>query len=130
MKVKSLSRVRLLATPWTAAYQASPSMGFSRQEYWSGVPSSAKPHSGCSLCPGSSDKVGWCLSQTLCDGWNPWATFDDWQARHPQPLVGSPDGAGAPVVGNVSILMPSWRPGCCSQVLPTPQLSSTPKYSG
>ena len=38
MKVKSLSRVRLLATPWTAAYQASPSMGFSRQEYGSGVP--------------------------------------------------------------------------------------------
>ena len=32
------SRVRLLATPWTAAYQAPPSMGFSRQEYWSGVP--------------------------------------------------------------------------------------------
>ena len=38
VKVKSLSRVGLLATPWTAAYQASPSMGFSRQEYWSGVP--------------------------------------------------------------------------------------------
>ena len=38
MKVKSLSRVRVLATPWTAAYQAPPSMGFSRQEYWSGVP--------------------------------------------------------------------------------------------
>ena len=38
MKVKSLSRVRLLATPWTAAYQAPPSMGFSRQEYWSGLP--------------------------------------------------------------------------------------------
>ena len=37
-KVKSLSRVRLLATPWTAAYQAPPSMGFSRQEYWNGVP--------------------------------------------------------------------------------------------
>ena len=36
-KVKSLSRVRLLATPSTAAYQAPPSMGFSRQEYWSGV---------------------------------------------------------------------------------------------
>ena len=34
----SLSRVRLLATPWTAAYQAPPSMGFSRQEYWSGLP--------------------------------------------------------------------------------------------
>ena len=39
VKVKSLSRVRLSATPWTAAYQAPPSMGFSRQEYWSGVPS-------------------------------------------------------------------------------------------
>ena len=38
VKVKLLSRVRLLATPWTAAYQARPSMGFSRQEYWSGVP--------------------------------------------------------------------------------------------
>ena len=38
VKVKSLSRVRLVATPWTAAYQAPPSMGFSRQEYWSGVP--------------------------------------------------------------------------------------------
>jgi len=38
VKVKSLSHVRLLATPWTAAYQAPPSMGFARQEYWSGVP--------------------------------------------------------------------------------------------
>ena len=38
VKVKSLSRVRLLVTPWTEAYQAPPSMGFSRQEYWSGVP--------------------------------------------------------------------------------------------
>ena len=37
VKVKSLSRAWLLATPWTAAYQAPPSMGFSRQEYWSGV---------------------------------------------------------------------------------------------
>ena len=38
VKVKSLSRVRLFATPWTVTYQASPSMGFSRQEYWSGLP--------------------------------------------------------------------------------------------
>ena len=36
--MKSLSRVRLLTTPWTAAHQAPPSMGFARQEYWSGVP--------------------------------------------------------------------------------------------
>ena len=38
VKVKLLSRVWLLATPWTAAHQAPPPMGFSRQEYWSGVP--------------------------------------------------------------------------------------------
>ena len=38
VKVKSLSRVRLFATPWTAAYQAPSPMGFSRQEYWSGLP--------------------------------------------------------------------------------------------
>ena len=38
VKVKSLSRVQLLVTPWTAAHQAPPSMEFSRQEYWSGVP--------------------------------------------------------------------------------------------
>ena len=60
VKVKSLSRVRLLATPWTAAYQASPSMGFSRQEYWSGMPSP-------SPVPGRGDsryedfEVGVCL---------------------------------------------------------------------
>ena len=38
VKVKLLSRVRLFATPWTVAYQAPPSMKFSRQEYWSGLP--------------------------------------------------------------------------------------------
>ena len=38
VKVKSLSRVQLFVTPWTIAYQAPPSMGFSRQEYWSGLP--------------------------------------------------------------------------------------------
>ena len=38
VKVKSLSRVQLFATPWTVAHQAPPSMGFSRQEYWSGLP--------------------------------------------------------------------------------------------
>ena len=56
VKVKSLSRVRLLATPWTAAYQAPPSMGFSRQEYWSGVPLPS-PHlaaTGCQIIVESS----------------------------------------------------------------------------
>ena len=43
VKVRSLRRVRLLATPWTAAYQAPPSMGFSRPEYWSGVPLPSPP---------------------------------------------------------------------------------------
>ena len=41
MKAKSLSCVRLIVTPWTVAYQASPSMGFSKQEYWSGLPFSS-----------------------------------------------------------------------------------------
>ena len=36
--MKSLSRVRLFVTPWTIAYHAPPSVGFSRQEYWSGLP--------------------------------------------------------------------------------------------
>ena len=44
VKVKSLSRVRPSATPWTAAFQALPSMGFSRQEYWSGVPLPSPAH--------------------------------------------------------------------------------------
>ena len=48
VKGKSLSRVQLLATPWTAAYQAPPSMGFSRQEYWSGLPLPS-PSSGLGL---------------------------------------------------------------------------------
>ena len=54
VKVKSLSRIWLLATPWTAAYQAPPSMGFSKQEYWSGVPSPSlvsKIRSILILCP-------------------------------------------------------------------------------
>ena len=57
VKVKSLSRVRLLATPWTAAYQAPPSMGFSRQEYWSGVNSSCIGHLGIVLNSESTDAL-------------------------------------------------------------------------
>ena len=49
MKVKSLSRIRLSATQWTVARQAPLSMGFSRQEYWSGLPF---PSSGCLPNPG------------------------------------------------------------------------------
>ena len=43
-EVKSLSRVRLSVTPWTIAHQAPPSMGFSRQEYWSGLPFPSANH--------------------------------------------------------------------------------------
>ena len=49
VKVKSLSRVRLFVTPWTVALQAPQSMGFSRQEYWSGLPFPSpgdRPNSG------------------------------------------------------------------------------------
>ena len=49
VKVKSLSRVQLFAIPWTAAHQAPPSMEFSRQEYWSGLPF---PSPGDLLNPG------------------------------------------------------------------------------
>ena len=58
VKVKSLSCVRLFATPRTAAHQAPPSMGFSRQEYWSGVPS---PFPSVFLRPSDS---AWNLAQT------------------------------------------------------------------
>ena len=51
VKVKSLSRVWLLATPWTPAYQAPPSMGFSRQEYWSGVPLPSPLNMLCTWIP-------------------------------------------------------------------------------
>ena len=58
VKVKSLSRVWLFATPWTIAYQASPSMGFSRQEYWSGLPF---PSPGDLPHPGKNTGVGYCF---------------------------------------------------------------------
>ena len=58
VKVKSLNRVRLLATPWTAAYQAPPSMGFSRQGCWSEVPlpSPSEPL-GKPICPIHCDPI-------------------------------------------------------------------------
>ena len=62
MKLKSLSRVRLLVTPWTAAYQAPPPMGFSRQEYWSGVPLSSLP-----FLPAAATAKSLQSCLTLCD---------------------------------------------------------------
>ena len=65
VKVKSLSRIRLLATPWTATYQAPLSIGFSRQEYWSGVqlfscactPQQKRPPLESSLNPPQPEKA-------------------------------------------------------------------------
>ena len=65
VKVKSLSRVRSSATPWTAAHQAPPSMGFSRQEYWSRVP---LPSPGKALSVQFSSVAQSC--PTLCDPMN------------------------------------------------------------
>ena len=70
VKVKLLSRVWLFATPWTAAYQAPPSMEFSRQEYWSGVPlPSPEPRSTLTLK----------LSFLVYTIWSP--TIAEWQAN-------------------------------------------------
>ena len=57
VKVKSLSCVRLFTTPWTEAYQAPPSMGFSRQEYWSGVPLPSPKYIICELWPSTTAKI-------------------------------------------------------------------------
>ena len=59
VKMKSLSRVRLRATPWTAAYQAPPSMGFSRQEYWSGMPLPSPNRSEWPSSEKSTDNKCW-----------------------------------------------------------------------
>ena len=61
VKVKSLSRVRPSATPWTAAFQAPPSMGFSRQEYWSGVPLP----SPSLLLSRYQKEIFWCMCQNV-----------------------------------------------------------------
>ena len=59
VKVKSLSRVRLFTTPWTAAHQAPPSMGFSRQEYWSGVPLRKLNPEQSKILPSEPNKNHW-----------------------------------------------------------------------
>ena len=84
VKVKSLSHVPFSATPWTVAYQAPPSMGFSRQEYWSGLPFPSPRHCQQTV-DGGSPMVGMIFplisiwlhpqlakpSQAAFHGWNP-----------------------------------------------------------
>ena len=65
VKVKSLSRARLFTTPWTAAHQASPSMGFSRQEYWSRTGLKGKAYL---LCSGWLSSIsGWFAKTSSAD---------------------------------------------------------------
>ena len=72
MKVKSLSRVQLFATPWTAAYQAPPSMGVSRQEHWSGVPLPSavleEEESGCPPVTRRTERLGVLTTVPLTGG--------------------------------------------------------------
>ena len=86
VKVKSLSRVWVFATPWTAAHQAPPSMGFSRQEYWSGLPLPSPKE--CSV--NSSGLISWRFdgesgrnSGTVClnNGWESLENKNAFQRR-------------------------------------------------
>ena len=69
VKVKSLSRVRLLVTPWTAAHQALPSMGFSRQKYWSGVPLPSPSERLGEYITSSLTLIGFSLPVGSCQFW-------------------------------------------------------------
>ena len=69
VKVKLLSRVRLLVTPWTAAYQAPLSMGFSRQEYWSGVPLPSYFYSLTWSLASQGSQCTMGIAESLCLGW-------------------------------------------------------------
>ena len=89
VKVKSLSHVWLFATPWTAAYQAPPSMGFFRQEYWSGVPlPSPLSHTRLFRFQNLSVQKLWCQTQLkwpLTEEWikKMWYIYIQWNITQP-----------------------------------------------
>ena len=89
VKEKSLSHARLLATPWSAAYQAPPSMGFARQEYWSGLPlpSPLEPYI---IVKAKTHRFKWDDQYKMdCWGWNLKATERPtrwWLRKQPVPL--------------------------------------------
>ena len=91
-KVKSLSRIRLFETPWTAAHQAPPSTGFSRQEYWSGLPLPSPVHKseseGAQSCPTLRDPMDCSPPGSSVHGIF-WARVLEWGAIafSPPPLV-------------------------------------------
>ena len=86
VKVKSLSHVWLLATPWTAAHQAPPSMGFSRQEYWSGLPLPS-PIQTLKHITVSEDLSVNCLLQIVSLIWSFTSVRFDLKTRHVSPFV-------------------------------------------
>ena len=84
VKVKSLSSVQFFETPWTVAYQAPPSMGFSRQEYWSGLPFSSPMH--------ESEKWKWSCS-VVSDSSRPYG-LQPTRLVHPGDFPGKSTGVG------------------------------------
>ena len=76
------SRVRLCATPWTAAHQAPPSMGFSRQEYWSGLPCLLWRGGAVDGKWGVSGDPPWCSTQILWGRGKRWGSLGG--GEHPQ----------------------------------------------
>ena len=101
VKVKSLSRVQLLVTPWTAAHQAPPSMGFSRQECWSGVPSPSPPM--CNLLRRDTQEVN-CLTCVFL------------LLLFSHEVV--PDSSWPHGLQHASLLSPPLSPGVCSNSCP------------
>ena len=96
VKVKSLSCVRLLATPWTAAYQAPPPMRFSRQEYWSGVPLLEHLGSAKRRCPRDADfRKQWipCLNTMVLKDQNALLLLD-WKYKFIELILWIPNGGG------------------------------------
>ena len=84
MKVKSLSRVQLLASPWTAAHQAPPSLGFLRQEHWSGLPFPSPMH--------ESEKWKWSCSVVSDSSWS--HGLQPTRLPHPWDFPGKSTGVG------------------------------------
>ena len=83
VKGKSLSHVWLFTTPWTEAYQAPPSMGFSRQEYWSGLPLPSLEMHGSVQLKNSVFKGLWILIQFILLVWTPdtFLLFWNWEQQ-------------------------------------------------
>ena len=108
VKVKSLSRVRLFATPWAAAHQAPPSMGFSRQERWGGVPPPSPQETSASLSFSRLEKLRSRWVKPSAQG----NTDAAWRSEE-----ADPQGPAAAFVGTTRRSRPflRWTPGLRDQ---------------